>query len=188
MSKLNLLGPWKGGPEKFFAGNSAQSFMKTGPAAMAAGASCGSSCGAGDGAGDGGDKKEEKPKPGACGASCGAGDDGKKKERPKPKPEGLDGETIYDGCNCGIGHLTILPNGDVYACRRMESLAGNVFTDRLADVFLGEKMDVYRAFEKFEKCSQCELLRFCRGCPAVAYSCTHNSYSGDPQCWKKIPA
>jgi radical SAM/SPASM domain protein of ACGX system len=103
-----------------------------------------------------------------------------------PIPEGLDGDTIYDGCNCGIGHLTILPSGDIYACRRMESVIGNVFADRLADVFLGEKMDAYRAFEKFEKCSKCELLRFCRGCPAVAYGCTHNAYSGDPQCWKKV--
>jgi radical SAM/SPASM domain protein of ACGX system len=101
-------------------------------------------------------------------------------------PEGLDGETIYDGCNCGIGHLTILPNGDIYACRRMESVIGNVFADPLADVFLGEKMDAYRSFEKFEKCSKCELLRFCRGCPAVAYGYTHNAYSGDPQCWKNI--
>jgi radical SAM/SPASM domain protein of ACGX system len=103
-----------------------------------------------------------------------------------PIPEDLDGETMYDGCNCGIGHLTMLPNGNVYACRRMESVIGNVFADRLADVFLGEKMDAYRSFEKFEKCSKCELLRFCRGCPAVAYGCTHNAYSGDPQCWKKI--
>jgi radical SAM protein with 4Fe4S-binding SPASM domain len=68
----------------------------------------------------------------------------------------------------------------------MESVIGNVFTDRLADVFLGEKMDAYRSFEKFEKCSKCELLRFCRGCPAVAYGYTHSAYSGDPQCWKKI--
>lgn len=101
-------------------------------------------------------------------------------------PENLDIETIYDGCNCGISHLTILPNGNIYACRRMESVIGNVFNDRLADVFLSEKMDAYRSFEKFEKCSKCELLRFCRGCPAVAYGYTHNLYSSDPQCWKKI--
>jgi radical SAM/SPASM domain protein of ACGX system len=101
-------------------------------------------------------------------------------------PDDLDIETIYDGCNCGIGHLTILPNGNIYACRRMESIIGNAFIERLTDVFLGEKMDKYRSFEKFKKCSKCELLRFCRGCPAVAYSYTHNSYSGDPQCWKNI--
>jgi radical SAM/SPASM domain protein of ACGX system len=101
-------------------------------------------------------------------------------------PEGLAAETVYDGCSCGIGHLTILPNGDIYACRRMKSVVGNVFADRLADVFLGAKMDAYRSFEKFEKCSKCELLRFCRGCPAVAYGCTHSPYSADPQCWKIV--
>jgi hypothetical protein len=89
MSKLNLLGAWNSGLEKFFAGNSAQSFMKTGLTAMAAGGSCGSSCGTGDK-----DKKEEKPKPGACGVSCGAGDDGKEKEKPKPSA---------CGSSCGAG-------------------------------------------------------------------------------------
>ena len=93
MSKLNLLGAWNGGLEKFFTGNSAQNFMRTGLTAMAAGGSCGSSCGAGDSA-TGDDKKEEKPKPGACGASCGAGDDGKDKEKPKPSA---------CGSSCGAG-------------------------------------------------------------------------------------
>lgn len=36
---------------------------------------------------------------------------------------------IYDGCNCGIKHLTILPNGDIYACRRFRSLVGNIYKD-----------------------------------------------------------
>jgi hypothetical protein len=93
MSKLNLLGAWNGGLEKFFAGNSARSFMKTGLTAMAAGGSCGPSCGAGDG-----DKKKEEPKPKpegpACGASCGAGDDGKKKEQPKPSACGSDRKSV----------------------------------------------------------------------------------------------
>jgi len=101
-------------------------------------------------------------------------------------PGELDDAVIYDGCNCAINHLTILPDGHIYACRRMDSVVGNVFRDRLSDVFVSEKMDQYRDFEKFEKCSKCELMRFCRGCPAVAYGYTHNSYSSDPQCWKVI--
>lgn len=101
-------------------------------------------------------------------------------------PEDLDGTTIYDGCSCGNSHLTILPNGDIFACRRFESKVGNVFSDRLHDVFLGESMDRYRDYGKFEKCARCELLRFCRGCPAVAYGHTNNFYSADPQCWKEL--
>ncbi|MGL5684063.1 MAG: radical SAM/SPASM domain protein, ACGX system [Marinifilaceae bacterium] len=98
----------------------------------------------------------------------------------------LDAETIYAGCNCANSHLTILPDGDIYACRRMESNVGNVFTDDMWNVFTGNKMEAYRNYDKFEKCSKCELLRFCRGCPAVAYGYHGNSYAPDPQCWKQV--
>jgi radical SAM protein with 4Fe4S-binding SPASM domain len=47
-------------------------------------------------------------------------------------------------------------------------------------------MNEYRKYDEFEKCSKCELHRFCRGCPAVAYGLTHNMYAPDPQCWKEI--
>jgi radical SAM/SPASM domain protein of ACGX system len=101
-------------------------------------------------------------------------------------PEGLDADTIYDGCNCGNCHLTILPTGEVMACRRFESPLGNVRTTSLYDLFHGERMESFRQYEKFEKCRYCELLRFCRGCPAVTYGYTHNFYAPDPQCWKEI--
>ena len=99
-------------------------------------------------------------------------------------PEGLDDDTVYDGCNCGHGHFTILPNGDAMACRRFESKVGNLFETPLYDLWTSPQMDYYRQYEKFEKCGRCELLRFCRGCPAVAYGYTHNFYAPDPQCWK----
>ena len=101
-------------------------------------------------------------------------------------PQGLDENTMYDGCNCGNCHITILSDGEIHACRRFSSHVGNVQTDALYDVFTGPQMDKYRDFEKFEKCSKCELKRFCRGCPAVAYGYTGNSFAGDPQCWKDI--
>ena len=101
-------------------------------------------------------------------------------------PEGLNDDVIYDGCNCANCHLTILPKGEVYACRRLESNVGNAFNEKLYDIFAGNKMDYYRNYEKFEKCSKCELKRFCRGCPAVAYGYTNNFYAADPQCWKEI--
>lgn len=44
----------------------------------------------------------------------------------------------------------------------------------------------YRVYEKFEKCAKCELLRFCRGCPAVAAGYHGDMYAPDPQCWKEI--
>ncbi|MDD5960062.1 MAG: radical SAM/SPASM domain protein, ACGX system [Methanobrevibacter wolinii] len=101
-------------------------------------------------------------------------------------PKDLDDDVIYDGCNCGNSHMTILPNGDVYACRRMDSYIGNALKDSMTKIFFGDKMNYYRQYEKFEKCSKCELLRFCRGCPSVSYGYTNDFYSPDPQCWKKI--
>ena len=91
---------------------------------------------------------------------------------------------IYGGCNCGNCHITILPNGDIYACRRVaESKVGNIFEDRLADVWVCQ-MESYREYEKFSKCSKCELKPWCRGCPAVAKGTNGDFYAADPQCWK----
>lgn len=101
-------------------------------------------------------------------------------------PERLKDNVIYEGCNCANCHLTILPKGEVYACRRMESKVGNVFDEKLFDIFTGDKMDYYRDYDKFEKCTKCELKRFCRGCPAVTFGYTGNFYAADPQCWKQI--
>lgn len=96
-------------------------------------------------------------------------------------------EFVYDGCNCGNCHFTILSDGDVYACRRIvDSRVGNVLTDDLYELFTGPQMDEYRVYEKFEKCAKCELLRFCRGCPAVAAGYHGDMYAPDPQCWKEV--
>lgn len=99
-------------------------------------------------------------------------------------PENAEKDIIYGGCNCGNCHLTILPNGDIFACRRVQnSKVGNVFEDRIADVWVCE-MEQYRDYSKFEKCSKCELKAWCRGCPAVASGKSGNFYAADPQCWK----
>jgi radical SAM/SPASM domain protein of ACGX system len=101
-------------------------------------------------------------------------------------PENHNSNMIYDGCHCGIGHMTILPSGDVYACRRMESKIGNVFETSMFDLFNGAELDEYRRFDKFEKCGKCELRGYCRGCPAVTFGYTGNMYAADPQCWKEV--
>lgn len=100
-------------------------------------------------------------------------------------PANAEKRMIYGGCNCGNCHITILPDGDVYACRRVAgSKVGNVFEDRLADIWV-TKMEEYREYGHFEKCSKCELLAFCRGCPAVARGTNGSFFAADPQCWKE---
>ena len=101
-------------------------------------------------------------------------------------PQGADPKLIYDGCHCGIAHMTVLPTGDVFACRRMESKVGNVFERSAKNIFLGEAMEAHREFGKFEKCRDCELWGWCRGCPAVAAGYTGDMYAPDPQCWHEV--
>lgn len=102
-------------------------------------------------------------------------------------PENARPGMVYDGCHCGISHMTITPTGDVFACRRMESRVGNVFENDMRDIFLGARMDDHRRFEKFQKCARCELAGFCRGCPAVAAGYSGGDmYAPDPQCWKDV--
>lgn len=100
-------------------------------------------------------------------------------------PEGLETDTIYNGCNLAHCHFTITAEGRLMACRRMESYVGTV-EEPMYSVWMGPKMDFYRRHEKMEKCIHCELLRFCRGCPAVAYGYHHSWLAPDPQCWKEI--
>jgi len=59
-----------------------------------------------------------------------------------------------------------------------------VFEDRLADLWVAE-LEQYREYDKFKKCSKCELLPWCRGCPAVASGAHGDFYDVDPQCWKE---
>lgn len=99
-------------------------------------------------------------------------------------PEDADPDVIYDGCHCAAAHLTITPTGDVMACRRFESVVGNLFRTPLYELWEGDALAPYRQYEKFEKCGSCRLLRFCRGCPAVAYGYHRSFYAPDPQCWK----
>jgi len=56
----------------------------------------------------------------------------------------------------------------------------------LYSVWTGKEMDAYRQYEKFTKCSRCELKNVCRGCPAVTYGYTGSMYAPDPQCWKEV--
>lgn len=98
----------------------------------------------------------------------------------------LPNNIIIDGCNLGRNHITILPNLDVYACRRMNSKVGNIKWSSLFDIWNSEKLNEYKMYDKFTKCSKCKLKAFCRGCPSVTYGYTNNMYDADPQCFMEV--
>ncbi|MBU1870638.1 radical SAM/SPASM domain protein, ACGX system [Patescibacteria group bacterium] len=91
---------------------------------------------------------------------------------------------VLDGCNCGIKHMTLLPNGAVYACRRFDSMVGKIGQQTFKEIFLSSEMEKYREIEKLASCKDCELLNYCRGCHAVSAGATGSFFNKDPQCWR----
>jgi radical SAM/SPASM domain protein of ACGX system len=91
---------------------------------------------------------------------------------------------VIDGCNCAIAHMTLLPNGTVYACRRFDSAVGKISEQSFRDLFLSPKMNDYRQIKNLSGCKDCELLYCCRGCHAVAAGTTGSFFDKDPQCWR----
>ncbi len=90
---------------------------------------------------------------------------------------------IYGGCHCGQNSLTILPDGQVMACRRAAgSVVGRLPEDDLWQIWM-VRMEKYRNFRRFKKCASCPLVSFCRGCPAVAMGETGDFYAPDLQYW-----
>jgi radical SAM/SPASM domain protein of ACGX system len=94
---------------------------------------------------------------------------------------------IYDGCAIGNRTLTLLADGTVYACRRLPIKIGKVPDESIRKIFIESvELNNMRKIENMEKCGRCELLNYCRGCPAVAYGVSRNYFAADPQCWKEV--
>ena len=94
-------------------------------------------------------------------------------------------DVICDGCHLGL-NVTILPNGDLMACRRMDSVIGNVRSDTIQKIVTGELCQSYVEIKNIKKCRYCELLQWCRGCRAVGFNATGDLQGEDPCCWKHI--
>lgn len=79
----------------------------------------------------------------------------------------LGGCTGY-GCGAAFNFLSLLPDGEVHACRKFPSLIGNIQADNLYKIYHSPAAARYRAGSA--ACESCEKNLFCRGCLAVAYS------------------
>lgn len=90
------------------------------------------------------------------------------------------------GCSCGFSGLTILPNGDVYPCRRLPVKVGNLMEDSFEKVFLGNPlMRRFRRISNYSYCVDCKYANVCRGCPAVTYSLMGDPFEQYPYCYLK---
>jgi radical SAM protein with 4Fe4S-binding SPASM domain len=95
---------------------------------------------------------------------------------------------VHSGCGAGSKVLTVLADGTVYPCRRLPLEVGRVPRDDFGDIFFRARTQIeLRDVSRFEKCRDCRLLAFCRGCPGVALGATGDPFAPDPQCWKDGP-
>ena len=96
--------------------------------------------------------------------------------------DGLDlfgGCTGY-GCGAAFNFVSLLPDGEVHACRKFPSKIGNLREQSLNDIYHAELAQKYR--RGCIECDDCRLRSVCGGCLAV----THG-YGLDPLA-KKDPA
>jgi radical SAM protein with 4Fe4S-binding SPASM domain len=95
------------------------------------------------------------------------------------------------GCAAGVSGLTLLPDGTILPCRRLEVPLGNVRTDSLREIWASSTvLNRLRTRNLYGgKCGGCPRWATCRGCRAIAYACSRATggagdyLAEDPQCF-----
>ena len=93
-------------------------------------------------------------------------------------------------CAAGDSLICILPNGDVYPCRRMPIKVGNVFETALAEIY--HESETLRSLRDCghigDGCRKCFFVRLCRGgLRCLSYALTGSPFETDPGCWLNDP-
>jgi len=89
-------------------------------------------------------------------------------------------------CSIGLDGLCILPDATVLACRRLPIPIGNLKGDSLLKIWHTSDL-LWQIADKRNlkgKCNSCEFINQCSGCRAMAYACTEDYFTEDPQCFK----
>jgi radical SAM protein with 4Fe4S-binding SPASM domain len=90
------------------------------------------------------------------------------------------------GAPCVIGRdgMCVMPNGDIFPCRRFPISIGNLLKDSLKTIW--EKSALLEKLRRKEnlkgKCGRCEM-EDCRGCRSLAFALTEDYLGEDPHCW-----
>jgi len=82
------------------------------------------------------------------------------------------GEELFGGCTgygCGaaFNFISVLPDGEVHACRKFPSKVGNIFHNSLIEIYDSEAAHRYR--QRSEDCILCPIQHVCGGCLAVTH-------------------
>ncbi len=101
-----------------------------------------------------------------------------------------DGKPVFGGCagyGCGaaFNFVSLLPDGEVHACRKFPSPMGNIFKQNLAQIYHAESARRYRGGS--QACNDCSIRPVCGGCMAVSYGMGKDIFTErDPYCWKGV--
>ncbi len=83
--------------------------------------------------------------------------------------QGLFGGCTGFGCGAAFNFVSLLPNGEVHACRKFPSLIGDTNNNSLEEIYYSDRAKAYR--KGAAACDPCHLRPVCGGCLAVAYGC-----------------
>ncbi|MBE0426903.1 MAG: radical SAM protein [Nitrospirae bacterium] len=100
------------------------------------------------------------------------------------------GNIATGGCAAGISGLTILPDGTLLPCRRLNIPVGNIRKDSLREIWATSGvLESLRDRRRYKgKCGICKMWAICRGCRAIAYAYAKTEGEDDflvedPQCF-----
>jgi selenobiotic family peptide radical SAM maturase len=87
------------------------------------------------------------------------------------------------GCGAAFNFVSLLPEGEVHACRKLPSPIGNISKQSFVEIYQGEQARRYRAGSS--ACNDCEIRPVCGGCLAVSYGFGKDIFSElDPYCFR----
>lgn len=90
--------------------------------------------------------------------------------------------SIQKGCSSRL--LTILPDGNLQVCRRLQIGTGNILSLKMKEAFDTPLALKIRNLNSYTECKNCKLAENCfGGCPSLTYAMTGDPFKKDPQCF-----
>ena len=86
------------------------------------------------------------------------------------------------GCGAAFNFVSLLPDGEVHACRKLPSHIGNMYERSLNEIYHDAQARKYRTGSA--ACSDCSIRPLCGGCLAVSYGFGNDVFKDlDPYCF-----
>jgi selenobiotic family peptide radical SAM maturase len=86
------------------------------------------------------------------------------------------------GCSAAFNFVSLLPDGEVHACRKFPSYIGNALLNTLSEIYDSPAAGRYRS--GCNGCRECFIRPVCGGCMAMAYSAGLDVFEErDPFCF-----